>query len=120
MKTVIMYSTLLGALGALGVLIYSMFLDAARHKACNCPTEEDPSFIWYPVRWGLVCLLSLVAAASFSYLTLHEWASDLTLLVNFSAVALGWTYGLTLLNPRLSVTSLASEAKNWVRRVCSH
>jgi hypothetical protein len=119
LKDFVLYLTLAGAAGALTVLIYSMFVDAARHQDCACPAEDDPSYIWYPVRWGLVCLLSLVAVSSFNYLSLREWVTDITLLVNLAAVALGWTYGLTLLNPKLSITWVAEEVKRRLKALCS-
>jgi hypothetical protein len=98
------YLLFLGALGASWLLLYSMWLDEKKHKDCDCPIEDDPSFVWYPVRWVLIAIMILVFFANLSYSNEPDIQDRLHVYVDFLIVALAWMYGFTLINSNWSLT----------------
>lgn len=111
---------ILMALVALGLLVYSVWLDDSRHVWCNCPPEEDPSHVWYPIRWGLIAIQAMVVMSNAVYFAGDIHRLEISYMKDFSVTALGITYALTLINPKWSVTILVEaftlRIKTWLMR----
>jgi hypothetical protein len=110
----------ISALVSLTLLVYSMWVDDKRHSDCECPPEEDPSFVWYPIRWGLIGVQALVFMSNALYVTGDYTRLNLSSLKDFCAVVLGLTYALTLINPKWSITivleRLTLRVKTWLQK----